>query len=57
MLLCSLTEGSGLTGKDIRAALREKLSDYMVPARVKLLPGLPLNPNGKIDRQLLQQEL
>ena len=57
VLLCSLTAGSELTGKDIRAALREKLSDYMVPARVKLLPGLPLNPNGKIDRQLLQQEL
>ncbi len=33
--------------------LRDHLPDYMVPARLILLPAWPLTPNGKIDRKAL----
>ncbi len=50
ILFCQLTEGSPLTGKDIRRLLKDRLSDYMVPSKLHILESLPLNPNGKIDR-------
>ncbi|MEV4630891.1 amino acid adenylation domain-containing protein [Micromonospora sp. NPDC049523] len=33
----------------VRAGLRERLPDYLVPAHVVLLPELPLNSHGKLD--------
>jgi acyl-CoA ligase (AMP-forming) (exosortase A-associated) len=44
--------------KALLAACRERLPAYMVPARiVERQDRLPRNPNGKIDRKLLAQEL
>jgi len=43
----------GLDGASLRTALASVLPDYMVPARVMVLPRLPLTPNGKIDRRKL----
>ncbi|HEX3131877.1 MAG TPA: amino acid adenylation domain-containing protein, partial [Thermoanaerobaculia bacterium] len=43
------------TEADLRAALRERLPDYMVPADWIFLDVLPLNPNGKVDRRVLAQ--
>jgi amino acid adenylation domain-containing protein len=40
---------------ELRAALRERLPAYMVPAAVTVLPKLPLTPNGKIDRKSLPE--
>ncbi|MGR6915514.1 condensation domain-containing protein [[Actinomadura] parvosata] len=37
----------------VRAALRERLPDYMVPAAIGVLEALPLTPNGKVDRAAL----
>ncbi|SFO23810.1 non-ribosomal peptide synthase domain TIGR01720/amino acid adenylation domain-containing protein [Pseudomonas sp. NFACC24-1] len=37
----------------LKAALREHLPDYMVPAYLVFLPQLPLTPNGKLDRKAL----
>ena len=37
----------------LRAALRQALPNFMQPAGVRLLDGLPRNPNGKIDRVAL----
>ena len=34
--------------------LKAKLPYYMVPRRVRTLPRLPLDPNGKYDRKTLQ---
>lgn len=38
---------------ELRAYLKEKLPDYMVPASFVLLEALPLLPNGKIDFEAL----
>ncbi|MCR4541375.1 amino acid adenylation domain-containing protein, partial [Pseudomonas sp. 18.1.10] len=37
----------------LKANLREQLPDYMVPAHLIFLERMPLNPNGKLDRQAL----
>ena len=40
-------------GDELRRYLRENLPDYMLPSAIIGLPKLPLNANGKIDRQAL----
>jgi amino acid adenylation domain-containing protein len=38
---------------DLRAYLKERLPDYMIPATIIELDELPLTPNGKVDAQAL----
>jgi amino acid adenylation domain-containing protein/non-ribosomal peptide synthase protein (TIGR01720 family) len=38
---------------DLRAYLKEKLPEYMVPALYTFLDAMPLTPNGKVDRRAL----
>jgi amino acid adenylation domain-containing protein len=38
---------------EIKAVLKASLPEYMVPAAIVMLERLPLNPNGKIDREAL----
>uniref|UniRef100_A0ACD5GVY6 Non-ribosomal peptide synthetase n=1 Tax=Desertifilum tharense IPPAS B-1220 TaxID=1781255 RepID=A0ACD5GVY6_9CYAN len=45
--------GRNLAKGDLRRELEAKLPKYMVPAVFIQLEALPLNPNGKVDRQAL----
>ncbi|MFG1372205.1 amino acid adenylation domain-containing protein [Xanthobacter oligotrophicus] len=38
---------------ELRAYLRRKLPDYMLPSSIVLLDALPLSANGKVDRDAL----
>lgn len=42
-----------LTPEAIKASLSEVIPHYMVPSQIIIKDALPLNPNGKIDRKLL----
>ena len=55
VLYCECAEGCGVTAPQIKAALTEKLSSYMVPNRVVIMDKVPLNANGKIDRVELKR--
>jgi len=46
-------DGEQLDAATLRNACRESLPEYMVPAVFVLLPALPLNANGKVDRKAL----
>lgn len=46
-------EETSLWTKALRAALQQRLPAVMVPAAFVVLPSLPLNKNGKVDRKLL----
>ncbi|MCA1615654.1 MAG: amino acid adenylation domain-containing protein, partial [Acidobacteria bacterium] len=44
---------SGASAGELKAFLRERLPQYMVPAVFVFLDALPLMPSGKVDRQHL----
>jgi len=48
---------NGLDEKTLLASCRDRLPVFMLPAKIDIRPGpLPKNPNGKIDRKLLNSE-
>jgi acyl-CoA ligase (AMP-forming) (exosortase A-associated) len=49
--------GAQATPKELAEHCKRHLPGYMVPAHVEIRSELPRNPNGKIDRKLLQQSL
>ncbi len=51
----SVRPGGEATPPRLRSALTGRLPSYMIPARWKLLPRLPKNANGKIDRRALRE--
>lgn len=53
ILIC--TSNAGLNPQEIKSVLKTHLSAYMVPGKVVILDELPINANGKIDRQKLKE--
>ncbi len=41
------------TASDVRLHLRRSLPEYMIPASFRIVPQMPMTPNGKIDRAAL----
>jgi len=45
--------GSEVTDEELRSFLRESLPEYMIPSVFVSLKAMPVNTNGKVDRQSL----
>jgi amino acid adenylation domain-containing protein len=48
-----MAEGAPAVAAELRASLRQRLPDHLVPSRFVMLPALPRTPNGKLDRKAL----
>jgi amino acid adenylation domain-containing protein len=55
LLAWAASDDASLTGQALAEHAAGRLPGYMVPAAVMVLPALPLNPNGKIDRKALPE--
>lgn len=47
--------GRELTLSHLRGELSQWLPEYMIPGSFTVVPHLPLNPNGKVDRRALEK--
>ena len=52
-LIAYIVTRAACNADDVRAHLRRRVPDYMVPAHVVALPALPLTTNNKIDERRL----
>ena len=57
VLFCELSADCHWTARDVRSSLKGILTDYMLPGKVIIKESLPINANGKIDRQKLKTEI
>ena len=55
--IVAFVAGSDLGVAEIRAGMKKRVPDYMVPRQVKFLDTLPLSANGKFDRNALVELL
>ncbi|QYM93139.1 class I adenylate-forming enzyme family protein [Dickeya zeae] len=56
IIACVVTRGD-LNEKALSRWSKTQMESYMVPHRFLLMPQLPLNQNGKVNRTLLQEQL
>jgi len=55
--IVAFVSGVDIDPATIRANLRAKLQHYAIPQVIHVLPALPTNVNGKLDRQALSRRL
>jgi len=55
MRIVAYVVGASMPHDELRAALRKKLPEYMLPSAFVFLKSLPLTPNGKVDRAALPE--
>lgn len=53
VLVCTLNKS--LTDKEIYTALKNKIPKYMLPGNIWITDKLPLNANGKVDREWIRK--
>ena len=51
--IAAFVTGSDVDVPAVRVNIQSKLQTYAVPHTIRVLPHLPHNPNGKVDRQAL----
>jgi acyl-coenzyme A synthetase/AMP-(fatty) acid ligase len=56
LLVISIATEKNFDIQNLIKLCKIKFPNYMVPAKIEILPSLPKNPNGKIDRTLLAQQ-
>jgi hypothetical protein len=54
-VLAAFWVGGGVDARELRAQLRTRLPEYMIPAEFIQLPSLPYTASGKVDRARLQE--
>jgi len=55
MLVACIVGRPSASVLEIRGWLATRLPEYAVPARIRMMPALPLNSNGKLDRAALEK--
>ncbi|VVO19238.1 non-ribosomal peptide synthetase [Pseudomonas fluorescens] len=50
-----VSDGDANQGDRLKAELRARLPDYMVPLQIICLARMPISPNGKLDRKALPE--
>jgi acyl-coenzyme A synthetase/AMP-(fatty) acid ligase len=55
--IVAFVSGSGIDSAALLTRVRSRLPDYMTPREIRLVETMPLNANGKIDRNALRDRL
>jgi acyl-coenzyme A synthetase/AMP-(fatty) acid ligase len=55
--IVAFVSGKGIDSPDLLARVRLRLPDYMTPREIRVVDTMPLNANGKIDRNALRDRL
>jgi amino acid adenylation domain-containing protein len=55
--IVAFVSGIGIDLDHMRAEVRKRLPDYMIPNDIRVIETMPLNANGKIDRNALASSL
>ena len=50
-----LKSGSTWTEDEIRACMKKRMASYKVPVKILILDGIPLTPNGKVDKKQIKK--